>query len=353
MWSRRVRVRSSINEALGEGVGDQEGAKEALGIAVELEHTVALLLGQEASQRLRLPLLLVNRLGLRPVLVDREDEAPVEELLVDFDRRRGQKDHHGALDPVLLGDEPTRRRVLAGRRDGELALGLEELERVARPLGPLLLDDGQHLVPQVALAHVEERLTGHRRVLHPLLVGDEGQDGVHERRLPGRRRALDDDRERLVELSRHRAEVADQLVRLLADHAAAGEVDQDAREEARVAEELERRLGLFVGQRDRLVGRLLCLGDLLLLQVLEREQDLAEVALDDVLLDPELAGGLADEDLTLARRVEVERVDEEGLAARREQVDPQLLEREVLRQAADPIAPVAESEDDLLAAQLR
>jgi len=79
-----------------------------------------------------------------------------------------------------VGEELARLRVLARRGDGELALALQELERVARPLGALLLDDGEHLVGEVGLAHVEERLPGHGRVLDPLLLGHEGEDGLHE-----------------------------------------------------------------------------------------------------------------------------------------------------------------------------
>ena len=99
----------------------------------------------------------------------------VQELLVDLDGRRREEDHHRAAHPVLLGHEPPARRVLARRGDRQLALALQELESVGRPLGPLLLDDRQDLVLEVRLAHVEEALPGHGRVLDPLLLGDEGE----------------------------------------------------------------------------------------------------------------------------------------------------------------------------------
>ena len=65
--------------------------------------------------------------------------------------------------------------------------------------------------------------------------------------------------------------------------------------------------------------------------------------------EPELLGGLLDEDAALPRRVEVERVDVEGVGPSRHQhVDLQQFVAQVLREAADALAPVAEPEDDLV-----
>ncbi len=55
--------------------------------------------------------------------------------------------------------------------------------------------------------------------------------------------------------------------------------------------------------------------DLRVLQRLEREQHRAQVALDHLGLDAELGGGLLREGAPLPRRVEVQRVDVEALAA--------------------------------------
>jgi hypothetical protein len=214
---------------------------------------------------------------------------------------------------VISLDQPARLRVLARRGDRELALALQELERVARALRALLLDDRQDLVREVVLAHVEERLPGHRRVLDPLLVGEEGEHRLHERGLARRRRALDHDRERLLELARDRRQIPDELVGLLADHARALEVGQDAIEELGVEQELERRGALRPGDRRR--RRLLRRGrrrDRLLLELLELDEHAAEIALDDLGLEPELVARLLDEERPRPRAVEVERVDEEG-----------------------------------------
>ena len=82
---------------------------------------------------------------------------------------------------------------------------------------------------QVRLAHVEERLARHRRVLHPLLLRHEGQHRLHERATsPPPSCDWMIDGERLLELARDRREVADELVGLLAHDAAPLEVLEDA-----------------------------------------------------------------------------------------------------------------------------
>ena len=98
--------------------------------------------------------------------------------------------------------------------------------------------------------------------------------------LARRRRArLDDHGQRLVELARDGRQVADELVRLLADDAAALEVGEDAVEQLRVAQQLERRLASPRRRASTVfVLRLEGLPDLLLLQLLELQQHLAEVA---------------------------------------------------------------------------
>jgi hypothetical protein len=278
----------------------------------------------------------------------------VQQLLVDLDCRRREEDHHRAFHPVLVGDEPSRGRVLPGARDRELALALEELQRVARSLRAFLFDDGEDLVSQVRLAHVEERLARHRRVLDALLFRHEGQDGLHQRRLPRGRTRLDHHGERLFQLPRHRGQVAHELVRLLAHHAAAGEVGEDAALQAGIAQQRKRGLALVVVQLDGLLLRLRRLLDLLLLQSFQAEQHLAEVLLHHPLLEAELAGGLGEVGLAMSRRVEVERVHVEALAlARHERVHAQRIKARVLRESADAPAAIAERHHELLAALFR
>ena len=69
-------------------------------------------------------------------------------------------------------------------------------------------------------------------------------------------------------------------------------------------------------------------------------------------LHPELDRGLLEEGRPLPRRVEVERVDVEGVAAASEQVHLEDVVGEVPGQAADPVAAIAERHHHLVLADL-
>ena len=114
-------------QLLGEGVGDEQRPQQPLGVLLDLHDLVPVLVGEQSVQRLALPLKRVDGPGLGPLLVDGQDQATVEELLVHVDGRGRQHDHHRPLDPVLVGDEPPRLRVLAGRCDRQLPLALQQL----------------------------------------------------------------------------------------------------------------------------------------------------------------------------------------------------------------------------------
>jgi hypothetical protein len=76
-------------------------------------------------------------------------------------------------------------------------------------------------------------------------------------------------------------------------------------------------VAIFVGHFDcGLIGRER-LADLLVLQLFELQQHAAEVALERFFFDVQLFGGLLGEGGALARRVEIQRVDVEGVAARK------------------------------------
>ena len=315
--------------------------QQALGVLVQLADLRAPLAPDRALSRARQPLRLVNGDGLLPGLVHREHDAPVLQLLVEVDGGGGQEDRRRAFDVVLVGHQLARGRVLAGRGDGELALALQQLEGVAGALCPLLLGDRQDLVLEVGLSHVEEALPGHRRVLDPLLFRHEGQHRLHQRRLAGRRARLHQHPERLVELARDRRQVADELVGVLADQAAGLEVGRDPVQEPRVLQEGQGLGALCVVEVDGLVLGLERPADLPLLQLLEPQEHVAQVALDDALLDRQLERGLAREDAPLARGVEVEAVDVHALAGTDHQVHLEHVVGHVLAQAAHPVDPVA------------
>ena len=182
----RPRLVVQKRELLRVRIRYEKRLQEALGVLVQRHHVPAVVVLQEAFERLRVPLTLVNRPRLLAPLVHGEHDAAVQKLLVHLERRRRQEDHHRALHAVFLRDEPPRRGVFARRCDGELALRLQELQRVRGALGAFLLGDGQDFVREVRFAHVKQRLPRHRRVLHSLLLRHQPQHSLHQRRLPRR-----------------------------------------------------------------------------------------------------------------------------------------------------------------------
>ena len=119
-----------------ERVHHRQRLEEPLRVLMRLHDPCLLGGGEEAVEGLRGTLPLVDRAGLAPVLVDRQDDAAVQELLVDVDRGGGQEDRRRPRDPVGVGHQPTRGHVLARRGDGQLAFGLQELECVGGRCAP-------------------------------------------------------------------------------------------------------------------------------------------------------------------------------------------------------------------------
>ncbi len=120
---------------------------------------------------------------------------------------------------------------------------------------------------EVGFAHVKQRLSRHRGEFDLILGRHEGEHRFHERGFAGRRRGLNDDGERLVQLSRHGGEVADELFVLLAHHF---EISNQAFEQLGVFEQPRGRFPLFGRHR-----RFHVFGhergfDLLVLQLLEQ-----------------------------------------------------------------------------------
>ncbi len=101
--------------------------------------------------------------------------------------------------------------------------------------------------------------------------------------------------------------------------------------------------------RDLFLLRLQRLADLLVLQFLQLQQHAPQVALDDLLFDGHLDGGLFLKHRPLPRRVEIQRIDVEAVAARSQQIHFEQLIAEILGEPAHPVAAVAQRDDDLLA----
>jgi len=286
---------------------------------------------------------------LRPVLVHRQHDAAVLQLRVDGNGGGGQKDGHRSLDPVLVRHQPPRRRVLARGGDGQLPLALQQLQGIGGPLRPRLLGDGQHLVPQVRLAHVKQRLPRHGRVLDLLLRRHEGQHRFQQGRLARRRRGLDQHRQRLIQLAGHRGQVPDQLVRLLPHHPAPFEVPQDPPQQVRRAQQRQCLRPLLRRQLDRRFFRRQRPPDLLVLQFLQFQQHPPQVGLHHVLPQAQLHRRLLDEGRPALGRVEIEGVHVEALPPARQHVHLQQLIAHVFRKTPHPPAAVAPDDDDLVA----
>ena len=150
-----------------------------------------------------------------------------------------------------------------------------------------------------------------------LLFGDESENRFHQRAFAGGGTGLQHHGQRRFQAARYGGDVADQLVGLLAHHAATLEVFQDAIEQARILQQLERRGAVLVADGDLRLFRLQRFLDLLVLQFLQLAQHVPQIVFDGIFLQPHFDGGLLDEHGALAGRVEIERIDVEAVAASR------------------------------------
>jgi len=66
----------------------------------------------------------MDGLCLFALFVDREDQAAIQQLLVQLDRRGRQEDHDRPFNAILMGHETPGGRVFAGRCDGQHAFAL-------------------------------------------------------------------------------------------------------------------------------------------------------------------------------------------------------------------------------------
>ena len=323
------------------------------------EHCRLVLPGAQARQGAFGALAGVDGFGLRAAFVHREHDAAVQQLFVDLDGGGGQEDHHRAFDPVLLGDEVAGHGVFAGAGYRQLALGLQELQGVAGARGAFFFGNGQDLVLELGLAHVEQALPGHGAVLDAFFLGHEGQHGVHQAALAGGRAGLHHHGQGGGELAADGCQVAHELVAGFAHQTHSVEVGQDAREQVGGAQP---GLGLrLLGIAHHRGGRL----DLerghhaLGLQGFQLQQHAAQVVFDDFFTHGQLARGLHDVGAARTRRVQVEGIDVIDLGGRvvtvlaaDQHIDLQCLVREVLGQAPDAVAALAKVQEDFIVANV-
>ena len=108
-----------------EGISHVHRTQQPLRVAMHRQNVIAVAFGQQALKRLPLPLQPVNGACLLPVLVNRQHDAAIQKLFIDFDGRRRQKDHHRTFDAILVRDQTAVGRVFAGRSDGQLSFALQ------------------------------------------------------------------------------------------------------------------------------------------------------------------------------------------------------------------------------------
>ena len=188
----------------------------------------------------------------------------------------------------------------------------KSFERVGGPGGPFFLGDGQHLVGQVGLAQVVERLAGHGRVGHRGLGGHEGQGGVGQRRLAGRGRRLEHGPQGPIAQARGEGEPGHQGAVTLTDH------PQGAKRRGHLVDQIggfEQRQGPFALGAGDLGHRCLLVGHRGGLGALGGQQHPAQLGGQLLVLGAQLGRRRVSESRSGPGRVEVEGVDVEPLAA--------------------------------------
>ena len=179
--------------------------------------------------------------------------------------------------------------------------------------------------------------------------GTKARIDFHQRAFAGGGTGLQHHGQRRFQAARYGGDVADLFVGFLAHHAATLEVFQDAIEQTRVFQQIERRGAVLVADGDLGCFRLQRFLDLLVLQFLQLAKHVPQVVFDGIFFQAHLDGGLLDEHGALAGRVQVERIDMEAVAASGHQIHSHDGVAEILCESAHPIAAVAQRDGDLFA----
>ena len=161
---------------------------------------------------------------------------------------------------------------------------------------------------QIRFAHVVKALAGHCRILNALFFGDERQHRIHQRALAGGARRLHHNGQRRFQMTAHRGQITNQLIGLFADNATAFEVFQNAIQQLRILQELERRCVVFFAHADHWLRCFQCLLDLLIAQLFQLQKHTANVLANHVFLHMKFFRRTLDEGHTLPVLVHVQRV---------------------------------------------
>ncbi|OQC68388.1 MAG: hypothetical protein BWX48_00059 [Verrucomicrobia bacterium ADurb.Bin006] len=323
--------------------------QEPLRVAEFREQVFALLVREQARERAPLALHAMNALGLRRALVHRQRQTAVLQLLVQVNRGRRQEDHHRAFDVIFLRHHFAGRGVFAGAGDGEFAFALQKFQRVAGALRAGFLDHGEDFVFEVRLAQVVERLARHRGVFDALLLREERQHRVHERRLARRAGALDDDGQRPFQLARHARQIRNERVGFLADDARLMERLAQAGNQVRLAQPLQRRFAFLRRERHRRRDVLRWLRQFRL-RLLDREQQTAHVALEQVGQQSGFLGGAFDEAAALRVAAQIHLVEVKAFTGAQSQRNFQRVRAEGFLQARNAILAAFDVHEPCIAA---
>ncbi len=345
-------ARRGERELLGERVHHSKRPQKRLCCTMRGDNGLAARSRQQPLQRPRRPLPRLDRSGLFARLVDRQHQTAIQQLLIDVDRGRRQEQHHRPFHAVFLRDQLTCQRILASAGDRQLALRLQQLQRIRRLPYTLLLGDRQHLVLHAGFAKVKQALSRHRRVLHPLGLGHQRQHCVHQRALARRARALDQDRQWLVQLARHARQIRHQRIAGLANNACGFDIGDDALDQIRRFQQRQRGFQLLRRQCRRCLFeslRFQLRADQLVLALFNHAQQFAQIAAQHVLRQPEFDRRLLQPPAALLRRVQLHRVDVERITALGFQPHPELLVTGVLLDPAHRVRAITECQAQLTA----
>ncbi|PHM30165.1 hypothetical protein Xsze_04367 [Xenorhabdus szentirmaii DSM 16338] len=111
--------------------------------------------------------------------IDRQHQTAVEQLFIHINGGCGQHQHHRAFHRVAFGDEVPGCFVLARACHGQLAVTLQQLERIGRLPYPFFFGDSQYLMLQVGFTEVEQALAGHGAVLDALFFRYQVEHRLH------------------------------------------------------------------------------------------------------------------------------------------------------------------------------
>ena len=209
---------------------------------------------------------------------------------------------------------------------------MQQFQRIAGAVGSLLFRDGEDLVLEIFLAHVEQCLPGHGRVVFALFFRYEVEHRFHQRTLARRRCRLHHDGQGLFEQPGHRGQVADFFIGLL--------------EQARIAQQFHR--GRFLLDRHLEFFVLWCqrLFQPLALQVFQLQDQPRQVALYALFLMAEFFRCLFGKQRARTRAVQIEPVHVQAgfssrAGARDHHVHVQHTGSRVLSEVHDAVAPLS------------